>query len=100
MHAFTTGDLSPRAFGRVFDAERKGTVDVERVDEARVLGAGDERADKIRSGMEELKVRFFVSGGPWTSADSWIGGRLGTGCMARLRNLASPSRATFHSGTL
>ncbi|KAI5451873.1 hypothetical protein NCC49_001175 [Naganishia albida] len=55
LHTFHTGDLSG-AFGK--DAP----VDVEQVEQGAVLDAGDDRAVKIRAGMEEMKTWDWTYG--------------------------------------
>lgn len=52
---FRTGDLS----GSFPTKGEEVTDEVEEVEQGAVLGAGDERSEKIRAGMEETKVRFF-----------------------------------------
>jgi hypothetical protein len=53
MHVFRTGDLSG-------SFPTKGEELIEDVEQAGVLLAGDERSEKIRAGMEEMKVRFSL----------------------------------------
>lgn len=45
-------------------------MDVEQVEQGAVLDAGDERAVKIRAGMEEMKVCVFA----WVANDELIAG--------------------------
>lgn len=55
LYVFRTGDLS----GSFPTKGEEVTDEVEEVEQGAVLGAGDERSEKIRAGMEETKVRFF-----------------------------------------
>jgi hypothetical protein len=82
-HAFTTGDLSLEGY-RAAVAREEG-VEVMSVGEE-VLDHEDERAEKIRKGMEEMKVCLSVLAFCVARLTSR---RLGIGYLARRQSLVS-----------
>ncbi|KAJ9109342.1 hypothetical protein QFC21_000671 [Naganishia friedmannii] len=62
QHVFSTGDLSADSFQQLLKNKPVPDVQVVEVDQGRVLGAGDERAGKIRADMEGLKTWEWTFG--------------------------------------